>query len=268
MRILQNEKKQSSSFNLLRIWVLVCAVIILFLHAPSLKAEVMIYFYNPDANLRDVAQLKSQVQEYFQSIDPNASLKAFLRLQDLLNALKSQPPDFLVASSWVIKSYGASFGFKPLLVGQGAGGKSYYKVLISKKGLPESSSPSLSMVGLGESNAAGLKALVPELKKYSNINVVEVSKDIDAVFAVSFDQVDMALVHPQNIEAVRKANQSAVSEVKILAKSMPIEYPIFSSTPKASSSVVDKFVKGLQSSKDGKSIQALNLMGFAGWGAP
>jgi hypothetical protein len=267
MRNNKNEKMRIPS-SLLKRGLFWLVMMVLFFTSFSLHAEVMIYFYNPDANLRDMAQLKSQVQEYFQSIDSNSSLKAFLRLQDLLNALKTQPPDFLVASSWVFKSYGANYGFKPLLVGQGTGGKSYYKVLISKKGLPENSSPSLSMVGLGEQNISTLKTLVPELRKYPTINVVEVSKDIDAVFAVSFDQVDMALVHPQNIEAVRKANQTAVAEVKILAKSTPIEYPIFSATSKVNSSVVDKFVKGLQSSKDGKSIQALNLMGFASWGAP
>jgi len=240
----------------------------LFFYSPLLHAETLIYFYNPDANLRDVAQLKSQVQEYFRTIDKDVNLKAFLRLQDLLTALKTQPPDFLVASSWVFKNYGANFGLKPLLVGQGTGGRAYYKVLISKKGLPGGAAPSLSMVGLGEQNISNLKSLVPELKKYLNINIVEVSKDIDAVFAVSFDQVDMALVHPQNIETVRKANQSAVTDVKVLAKSTPIDYPIFSATTKAGSALVEKFVKGLQGSKDGKSIQALNLMGFAGWGVP
>jgi hypothetical protein len=268
MRMKRKENTRGSSVKARRRCLFLLAAFFIFLYSSALRAEVVIYFYNPDANLRDMAQLKSQVQEYFQSIDSNSTLKAFLRLQDLLNALKTQPPDFLVASSWVFKSYGANFGFKPLLVGQGAGGKSYYKVLISKKGLPENASPSLSMVGLGEANVSSLKNLVPELKKYPTINVVEVSKDIDAVFAVSFDQVDMALVHPQNIEAVRKANQSAVSDVKILAKSTPIEYPIFSATAKVSSALVDKFVKGLQGSKDGKSIQALNLMGFAGWGMP
>jgi len=228
--------------------------------------EILIYFYNPDANLRDVAKLKTEVEEYFRSIDSSANLKAFLRLTDLEAALKSQPPNFLVASSWVTKDLGARYGFKPLLVGQVGSEKSYNKVLISKKDMPQGGAPSLSMVGLGNKNVEAIKNLVPDLKKFAQVNVIEVSKDIDAVLAVSFDQVDLALVRSQNIDSIRTANASAVAGIKVLARSTPIEYPNFSAAANSDPPIVDKFLKGLQSNKDAKSAQALDLMGFQSWG--
>ncbi len=247
--------------------LLSAALLLCLSTSPSLRAapEVTIYFYNPDANLRDVAKLKTQVQDYFRGIDSTVTLKAFLRLQDLQNALRSQPSDFLIAPSWITKDVGTRYGYKPLLVGKVGADKNYNKVLISKKALPAGGSPSLSTVGLG-GNPETLKALVPDLKKYSNVSIVEVSKDIDAVLAVSFDQVDLALVRSQNIDAIRKANESAVTGIKVLAQSAPIEFPNFSASSKVDPPLVDKFLKGLLASKDPKSLQALDLMGFESWG--
>jgi hypothetical protein len=241
----------------------VLATVLLF-SSPSRGDSVLIYFYNPDANLGDMAKLKSEVQAYFQAIEPGATLKAFLRLQDLLTALKSQPPDFLVASSWVTKTYAGQYGLKPLLVGRVGAERAYAKVLISKKAVSPGATPSLSTVGLGAQNLDVLKSLVPDLRKFPSLNVVEVSKDLDAVLAVSFDQVDLGLVRSENIEAIRKVNQVAVANLKVLARSTPIEYPIFSATAKVQAPVADKFVKGLQATKG---TQALDLMGFESWGA-
>lgn len=248
-----------------RLALLVLLTALLF-SPPGRGDSVLIYFYNPDANLGDVAKLKSSVQEYFQAIEPGATLKAFIRLQDLLAALKSQPPDFLVASSWVTKTYAGQYGLKPLLVGRVGAERSYTKILISKKAMPSSASPSLSTVGLGAQNLDVLKSLVPDLRKFSNLNVVEVSKDLDAVLAVSFDQVDLGLVRSENIEAIRKVNQVAVANLKTLGRSTPIEYPIFSATAKVQAPAMDKFVKGLQAQKDEKAAQAMELMGFQSWG--
>jgi hypothetical protein len=236
----------------------------LALSVPGVGGQTVIYFYNPDANLADVAKLKSEVQAYFRGIDPSATLKAFVRLPDLLDALKTEPPDFLVAASWVTKQYAVRSGFKPLLVGQVGSSRAYNKVLISKK-MVTGVSPSLSLVGQ-EQTVEDIKSIVPELRKYASLNVVEVTKDLDAVLAVSFEQVDLALVRPQNIEAIRKVNQLAVADVKVLARSTPIEYPIFSAFSKTDAPLVEKFVKGLQAARDPKSSQALDLMGFESWG--
>jgi hypothetical protein len=252
--------------NRLKIYAVLFTVLFHVLSvAPSVQAGpgTVMYFYHPDANLRDVAQLKSQVQEYFRSIDSKIQLTAFLKLQDLEKAIRSKPPDILLASSWVSKTTGSQHGYKPLLVGQVGTNRSYKKVLISKKALPPSGSPSLSMVGLGQQN---LKQLVPKLRKYAHLNVIEVSKDLDAVLAVSFGQVDLGLVRSQNIEAIRKVNAMAVKGIQVLAQSAPIEYPIISASPKLEQPVIDKFVQVLPTIKDAKSAQALDLMGFESWG--
>lgn len=244
-------------------WLLLIAVVgLVFLPRGNAGPGTVIYFFNPDANLRDVAKLKSEVQTYFRSVDSDATLKAFVRLSDLQSALKSKPPDFLVAASWVSQDYTSKFGFKPLLVGRVGTGKTYMKVLISKKVIPKGASPSLSMVGLG---GLDLKTLVPALKQYATLDIVEVSKDLDAVLAVSFEQVDMALVRQQNIDSIRQANQSAVAGLAVRARSTPITYPILSASPKAGADKVGKFVKGLQSGS-AESSQALSLMGFENWG--
>jgi hypothetical protein len=122
------------------------------------------------------------------------------------------------------------------------------------------------MVGLGDPSQATIKALVPQLKQFASLNVVEVSKDLDAVLAVSFEQVDLALVRSENIEAIRNVNQAAIAGIKVLAKSTAIQYPIFSASPKAEQPLVDKYVSGLQTTKDAKAAEALDLMGFESWG--
>lgn len=221
------------------------------------------YFYHPDANLRDVAELKSLVQEYFKSIDSKIKLQAFLKRKDLESAMKRKPPDYLLAASWVSKDTGSRLGYKPLAVGQMGAKKSYEKVLISKKALPPGGTPTVSMVGLGGQD---IKDVVPNLKKYAHLNVIEVSKDLDAVLAVSFDQVDLGLVKSQNIDAIRSVNALAVKDIKVLGRSSPIEHPIISASPNVGAPDVDKFLQGVLTVKNAKSAKALDLMGFDGWG--
>lgn len=233
--------------------------------AASASAETRIYYYDPDANLKDIAKLKTEVQSYFRKADPGSSLTAFVRMEDLVSAMKSSPPDFLVAASWFTKAQAARLGYKPLLVGHMGASKSYHKVLIAKTGTTPADSASLSMVRFGENSSDSLRSLVPDIGKYPNLNVVEVSKDIDAVLAVSFGQVDMALVRQQNIDAIRKVNASAVANLRVLGKSLPIEYPVLSASPKTDPELIDKVVKALQSPDVSGDAGAMDLLGFQGW---
>jgi len=102
---------------------------------------------------------------------------------------------------------------------------------------------SLAAVSLGSSSSY-IDALLPSGLSAETVRIVSVSKDVDAIMALGFEQVQAAIVIKENFEKLEKINPDVVKNLHILQEMNPIPYPKFVVFPKASQT--DLFIKALK----------------------
>ena len=251
------------------------AVLILwmiFTTSDPADAKVKIFFYDPDSNLKNIAGLKSIMQSYFNDVGEQIEFQPFTKQEIFEAELEKQAPDFVIVSSLYFLSTLRAKGMKPILIPIQNGKPYYHKVLVTNQ-------PSISKENLnGKSLATTLggdqgrewleKNVLSEVNtKVDDIRMISVTKDIDALLALGFYQVDTALVSPRNIEILRSVNPLAVKDLKIILNSKPIVFPPLCTTrsdidPVTVQKITEIFLN-MQNHPLG--IKTLKILGFDQW---
>jgi hypothetical protein len=190
------------------------------------------YYYNPDAPQHNLERLKSDMEALLNGLEMNVDFQPFARLTDFNKSVLSDRPSFVFAPDWYLHSYGKALHLKPLMQAVRDQRQSYHKVLISarysRKDVKMSERISLAMTSLGPDSVEILGTVFPDedmidLKK---IRIVEVPKDVDAIFAAALAQVDVALVSQVSLQKFRSINPRLIDSLNVLGKSKSLDMPI------------------------------------------
>ena len=163
---------------------------------------------------------------------------------------------------------------EPMLVPASGGSSFYSKVLVdSGRGDPgDLRGRAVAATVLSANAEVALKETLEVLRRGGNkvdgARGIPVSKDIDALLALTFGQVQAALVTPDSIEVLKKINPSA-PKFRVVFKTEPILRPPLCEVGKRSSAR-DKaaLVSALmEMSKDELGQKTIKAMGFDQWAA-
>ncbi|MBF0227666.1 MAG: PhnD/SsuA/transferrin family substrate-binding protein, partial [Desulfobacterales bacterium] len=161
----------------------------------------------------------------------------FVTSKDFQESVNRLKPEFALVNSSYFNSMEKEYNWKPILAGHNNGSKSYSKILVVKKqttSLSQLLNKSIAAVSVGISPISYINSDIPQDILIKSIFVVSVSKDIDGVMALGFDQVQGAIVTQSSFNKLKEINMEIYKELNILMELSPVEYPKFAAFPNAS----------------------------------
>ena len=228
------------------------------------------YYFNPDAPQHNLERLKSDMEALLDSSGMELDFQPFARLTDFNRGVTNDRPSFVFAPDWYLHSYGRVQQLKPLLQAVRDQRQSYHKLLVSAKYSQKetiaSERISLAMTSMGPGSIEILRTVfsdddVVDLKK---VRVVEVPKDVDAIFAVALTQVDMALVSQVSLQQFRAINPRLIDSLNILGRSRELELPILGYLEDSSSSEqIAMFRQFMIATGNSQVMRALRIDGWS-----
>jgi hypothetical protein len=192
--------------------------------------SALFYFFSPDWRPPDFSKLTFAVEQALASGGVHVAFQAFTRYEDFERQVRAQPPTFMIAPAWLEASAGTSIGASFLVIARPLrhGRSSYRKALMTRSNADSiddlargAIAATLHSMGSGDPAAVlGTFHLAA-----GSARIVPVPKDIDALLALSFGQVDAALVTSEQYEQLARTSPAEAERLRVLAFSSEVGLP-------------------------------------------
>lgn len=231
----------------------------------------LLYFFSPDWRPPDFGKLTVAVEAALGPTEGPLAFQAFTRYEDFKKQVLVKPPIFMLAPSWLEDPANNDLGLALRVVArpQRRGKTSYRKAVMTRPGVD-----SLEDLARG-TVAATLYSMGPGSTSSvldtfhlagDAARVVAVPKDVDALLALNFGQVDAALVTSEQYDIFARSSPSEASRLRVLAFSHEIPLPpVFAcgDTDDATSRHLAATLVALASWQPGRDLLA--MLGFDGF---
>jgi len=233
-----------------------------------------IYFYNPEINITRNALLKNTFDLYlealgdyqFQPVDDKATFEALI---------KNEANAIFMMSNWhylQVKNTQTNSLFNLALRGIKGGSDSFHKILVGKDPQFDLNAMSLATSGNREYSLAILNniALTSSVKKlsknlFSNLNLLTVPKDIDALMAVGFDLADAALTTKSSLVKLSTIYKNQRQALHILGESQALKRLAVAFKQSTSPKVRALLSEIIQMENNKQGRRGLNMLGLDSW---
>lgn len=242
--------------------------------SPALATKRVV-LYDPDANHEAILNIAFWFDRYLKGVDPELEFQAVQGRAELETLVAAPDTYFALISSDLLKR-GANLPLTPLLV-PALGGDVYYVKKLVDRGDGRGDGDVTRLTGKtvavtvtgenGELPRLQLRAspLLPHIDATGAI-LISVSKDVDALLALSFGQVDAALVTPSSIAVVQRINPAMGKSFRVLSETTPLLRSPLCATPRATVQERRRLVDILmRMAADANGRRAMQVMGFDSW---
>jgi len=228
----------------------------------------LLYFFSPDWRPPDLGALGAAVEKTLSASGVPVSFQAFTRYEDFEHQLIDSPPAFLIAPAWLGTNPAATRGLALTVLARPLhhGKDTYRKALMTRPGIDsidDLARGSIAATLHSMSNGSPDVVLGAFHLAVDSARVVPVPKDVDALLALSFGQVDAALVTSKQYDDLERTRPAEAERLRVLAFSPEVGLPPLFATPQADPAVAarlrDAFVR-LADLPDGAAI--LSMLGF------
>lgn len=230
------------------------------------QRETELFFFSPDWSTGNLSVLTEAAERYIGEAGFATKFQAFARYEDFAKQVQQRKPAFLIVPSWVQKN--DSLGIPLMPVGRPVrdGQTSYRKALMAGPAIHSARELTHGSI------AAAVHATGPDEPseilghfglKGTSARVIPVPKDIDALLALSFGQVDAALVTSAQVDMLQRVNPNSTKDLHVLAMSPAVPFPTLVSTPYATKEQIARASRALPRLLDTQSgKQLLELLGY------
>ncbi len=197
---------------------------------PAQGRGEIFYFFSPDWRPSDLGKLAVAVETAFASGGLDVSFQAFTKYDDFERQAIDNPPQFMMAPAWIGDRGNARLGSRYTVVARPVrhGRTTYRKALMTRPGIEaiddlarRSIAATLHSMGPGDPESVlGAFRLAGD-----SARIVPVPKDVDALLALSFGQVDAALVTSEQYEQLSKTSPADTARMRVLAFTPEIGLP-------------------------------------------
>lgn len=231
-----------------------------------------IVFFDPDANHNAIIEIKTWFDAYLQRVAPGLQFQPVQNSAMLEKLVKDGTARYVIVSSAFLKQAAAGT-FVPIMLPAKHGDVYYRKILVDRGTNPPGDLVGHSIAAtLGTTDiATGSKRVLEELRqggaKVERTRVIPVSKDIDALLALTFGQADAALVTPASLPVLARINPAAAASFRQVLNTAAIVRSPFcaveSTTTAAERQQMQEILKKMSADEDG--ARAMNTLGFDAW---
>jgi len=196
----------------------------------------LLYFFSPDWRPPDLGKLTAAVEASFAAGGVPVSFQAFTKYEDFERQMKEAPPEFLMAPAWLAGSPAPLPGLSLTVIAEPLhhGKSTYRKALMTRPGIDsidDLAHGSIAATVHSMSNGSPEAVLDAFHLAADSARIVPVPKDVDALLALSFGQVDAALVTSQEYQQLARTNAAEAERLRVLAFSPEVRLPpVFASS--------------------------------------
>ncbi|MEM6532898.1 MAG: PhnD/SsuA/transferrin family substrate-binding protein [Myxococcota bacterium] len=239
-----------------------------FMPTSIAAGEKTIVFFDPDANHQAISRFTTRFSGYLQSRGLSLNLQAVQSREAFKEVLRQPTTQFALANPSYL---GSSSNLAPIMVSTSDGSAFYRKVLVrlgdatgSLKG--KTLAAALPLERVSSANRV-LAQILPARLAPRQVLVIAVTKDIDALLALAFGQVDAALVTPASIALLGRINPQAKAKLSVVFQTDPqLRPPLYEVSGRAGVPARKKLVTALRDIfADAEGRQAMQVMGIDGW---
>lgn len=197
---------------------------------PDVRRGELFYFFSPDWRPADFGKLAVAVEAAFGSGGLEVSFQAFTKYDDFVRQVLNYPPKFLMAPAWIGDAGTDWPGARYMVVARPVRNEktTYRKALMTRPGIDSiddltrgSIAATVHSIGPGDPGAV----LSAFRLAGDSARIVPVPKDVDALLALSFGQVDAALVTSEQYEQLSRTNPADTARMRVLAFTPEIGLP-------------------------------------------
>ncbi len=224
-----------------------------------------VVFYDPDANHEAILQITNWFSEFLRTVDPQLRLQPVRSVGTFERMARNAEADFAILPASYVQRRGNSANLVPLLVPSSKGDVRYRKVLFASAGASKMSTVAATTAG---GNAADVtKTLTASGVKMDGVTIIPVSKDVDALLALVFGQVDAALVMPDSLEVIKTIQPGAENTLRKLQETKPIvRPPLCAVSDVVTPELQAKLVAAMKRmSSDAAGARAMRSLGLDAW---
>jgi ABC-type uncharacterized transport system substrate-binding protein/ABC-type phosphate/phosphonate transport system substrate-binding protein len=222
-----------------------------------------VIFYDPDANHEAILQITSWFTEFLRTVDPKLKLQPVRSTAAFEKMMNNGQVDFAILPSSYVARKQSGGKIVPLLVPSSKGEVKYRKALFQQNG-----SSKMATVAAATSNTKEvLKMLSSAGVKTDGVTIIPVSKDIDALLALVFGQVDGALVMAESMEVIKTIQPGADQQLKKVQDTRAITRTPLCAIPEAvPADYQQKLVTAMkQMNKNASGARAMRTLGLDSW---
>lgn len=221
-----------------------------------------IFIFHPEGKSSQIQTVKTDLTNYFKMINVNAEFYFFAKREDFDRSVERFDPELAIVSSYYYYEMKENYNWKEILSGYNNEKKSYKKVLVSFKNLNDFRQLKNNSLASVQLDTASLNTYMRMIGvSQSEIRIVSVSKDIDAIMALGFEQVQGAIVTRSSFNQIENINPDATENLKILLELSETEHPKVVMFPKLKKIKIYK-ISFANINKDKQNISILRYFGI------
>jgi ABC-type phosphate/phosphonate transport system substrate-binding protein len=207
--------------------IIMLFVLMLILVSAS-YSNVTVFFFNPDAEVADAATMVRTSMAYFNAVGSSVRFQPVARHEAMTNLVtqQKQAKAFIIAIG-MIDSLGG--GINQVLVPVNEdGNKTFTKIVLAREGdvsaVDELAGKAIASTSVGQDSLRFLNEYLFSTAGYdvNSSRVIFVGKDLDALLAVRFGQVQAAVIAAKNFDRIAEINPVAVTGVNNILTSKEI----------------------------------------------
>jgi hypothetical protein len=229
---------------------------------------VRLFFFSPDFSPGNLSVLTQAADAYFRESKADTRFQAFVRFEDFEREFLAQKPEFVVVPDWAndTRCLGSELVAlaKPVRGGESHG----RKALIARptvRSVADISKGSIAATMMPGGAAAG-SALDRIRREHPGVRIIPVPKEIDALLAVAFGQVDAAFVSTGQFGLLAGVSPKLGTDLKEIGYAESTPFPMIYATPYATSEQADNVRSALSSvASTGTGKRLIALLGYDDW---
>jgi hypothetical protein len=243
--------------------ILIFILVLFFLTAVASYAQTVIFF-DPDNSSRMVGKALTHGNRFFKKANPSTKFIIITNEAALESEIEALKPQVMIINSQYYSAKKESLSLTPFFVFTSNRATSYNKKLISinKKvtTLDDLTNKVLSLAQSGDYIFAAIGV------NKGAVKILPVSKDIDAILALKFNQADAALVSDAALVLFSKNMPQDYQQVNVIKSVVGIRHPLIVTTRYSNNSAfIDKLkqlIAAMKNDEDG--IKLLQIIQFDG----
>ena len=237
---------------------------------PSVSAtsdKIPVYFYSSETNINNFKSLKMEFDRYLSRYGPY-EFQPFFARDDFEKQVKEKQRCLLLLSSWHFRSINKAYSLSPILAGVRDGQK-YHKRLLVTIG-EDADLDALKAGPIASASSAQhtddiLREMLKEEYYETQLNILTVPKDLDALMSVGFGMSKSAMTSQNSLKQLERINPKLCARMAVLAESeesLLLILAVPESFEKEAKGMVNIFNE-MPEDPDGK--EKIRMLGLDGW---
>ncbi len=221
-----------------------------------------IFFHSSETNINNFKSLKIKFDRYllkhgayeFQPIKNRVAFE---------NCIKTRENSLLLLSSWHYSIIYKDHTLIPILVGSRKGKKTQKRILVTRKNVLQRQPTRKNLASASSEHYT--RTVLSKMDRVSNLSILTVPKDIDALFAVGFGVCEFALTTEHAFKKLRVLNPLLYKTMKIM-DSCEESYLLIIAVPKSMNTILEDLCKVIKEMwKDPEGKKNLHMLGLDNW---